>query len=144
MDKVKITGIIMNKEYATVVDNWLICYQNKYGVGIHRPLLECSNYPGIFAFEEEILIGGLTLTIHNDWIFLHCGFVLPEYRGMGIYKKILLSLVDFAGAEGLSGIFTSTYSFEAPHLYERLGFIKGSVMPDCPKGNTSIDYYKLI
>lgn len=44
----------------------------------------------------------------------------------------------------ISGIIVSTYDFEAPEVYERLGFTRGAVLPNCPKGNTSIDYYKVL
>jgi GNAT superfamily N-acetyltransferase len=141
---IEYTDVIIKPEYAKTVDNWLIAYQNANGKNINRAKVKNSDFEGMYALHDGELVGWLTIRLQSDWIFLHCGYVLPEYRGKGIFKKILRHLEKLAEAEKLSGIFTSTYTFEAPHIYESLGFIKGSELTDCPKGNTSIDYYKRI
>ena len=97
---------------------------------------------GAFADVGNVLIGGLTFHVHNDWVFLHCGYVWEQYRGIGVYTSLVESVENVARNAGLSGIFVSTYDFEAPGLYERLGFTRGAVLHNCPEGNTSIDYYK--
>jgi|GEM_PF-4431637 len=137
--------MLKNAEYACMVENWIIDYENEKGCGINRLKVEKGeDFPGIYAFKNDMLIGGLTFCVQNDWLFLHCGFVLPEYRGKRIYSTFLHELEIFAKKSKLSGIHVSTYSFEAPHIYEHLGFRKGAALKDLPKGNTSIDYYKYL
>lgn len=136
--------ILHNSEYAIMIENWLINYQIKYGKGIHNHNIASNTScgTGVYAFNEDKLVGGLTFHIHNDWIFLNCGYILPEYRGQKIYSKFLHEIEKLAIRSKLSGMFVSTYTFEAPHIYEHFGFVKGSVLKDMPKGNTNIDYYK--
>jgi len=104
--------------------------------------MENVEHHGLYAFCGDELIGGLTLDLRDDWVFLGCGFVLPEYRNRGIYKHIMQLIEERARSLNISGIFVSTYEFEAPHIYESLGYTKGCVLRNMPKGNTSIDYYK--
>lgn len=136
-------NFIDNPEYANMVENWLVDYENKNGNGINRErVAEPFNGMGIYAMDGNALVGGLTFRIQNDWIFLCCGYVLPEYRGRRIYSTFIFELEHMAAERGLSGIFVSTYTFEAPRVYEHLGFMKGATLEDLPKGNTNIDYYK--
>lgn len=91
-----------------------------------------------------MLVGDITYYIQNEWLFIESGFILPEYRGRGLYRALIGVLEDCARHNKAGGLFLSTYTFEAPGLYEKLGFTKGSVLPNIPRGNTSIDYYKIL
>jgi len=143
MSKNGITFIEANHlTYATTITNWLIEYQNENGNNINKPMRESVDLRGIYAFCGDELIGGLTFTTRYEWVFLDCGFVLPEYRNQGIYKDIMRSIERAARKEGLCGVWVSTYEFEAPYIYESLGYTKGCILRNLPKGNTSIDYYK--
>lgn len=134
-----------NLEYAVAVENWLVDFQNENGHGIKKRPVEISRYRlGAYAFDEAELVGGITFGIQNCWVFVGCGFVLPQYRGRGIYRELLNIMEVFAKDMGIKGIFLSTYDFEAPELYPRFGFTRGSVLPDCPPGNTNIDYFKVL
>ena len=97
---------------------------------------------GAFAIAGDELLGGVTFNAHNDWVWLQCGFVYEPQRRQGIYRSLLEIVERWAKESGMSGIFVSTYDFEAPLVYERLGFTRGAVLGNCPKGNTSINYYK--
>lgn len=97
---------------------------------------------GVYALVDGLLVGGLTFFAHNDWIFLESGYVDKHYRNLGIYTNLMAEVESMARREGLSGIYASTYTFEAPVLYEKMGFVLGGVMHDCPMGNTSLDYIK--
>lgn len=97
---------------------------------------------GFFAMVGNILVGGITYHIHFGWVYLHCGYVWEQYRGIGVYSALMQAIEAEARNNGLSGIWVCTYEFEAPAVYEHMGFTKGSILTNCPKGNTSIDYYK--
>lgn len=110
----------------------------KYKIGAEK-----YNAPvGIFAMIDNVLVGGITYHLQNDWVFLHCGYVWEQYRGMGVYSELMKTLETAARNKGMSGLFVSTYDFEAPKVYEHMGFSKGAILTNCPDGNTSIDYFK--
>ena len=98
--------------------------------------------PGVYAYAGDTLIGGLTFLVHNDWVFFQCGFVAEGCRNGGVYTRIIDAVEKWAREHGISGLFTSTFDFEAPSLYEKLGFVRGGTMQNCPKGNTSYEYIK--
>ena len=97
---------------------------------------------GVFAVMGREVVGGLTFNLRNDWLFLDCGFVFPEWRRKGIYRCLMDLVEHFALTCGCYGIQVSTYAFEAPAVYERLGYVQGTVRRNFPRGNTSIDYIK--
>lgn len=134
-----------HKDYAAKVLNALRDYEAENGNGIKmQPHLKPEEMDcfGCYAETGNTLLGGLLFSIQNEWIFLSSGFVWPNYRGMGIYSSIIKNIEEKARANKCNGIFVSTYDFECPHIYEHFGFKKGSVLPDMPKGNTNIDYFK--
>ncbi|HEX6506064.1 MAG TPA: GNAT family N-acetyltransferase [Chloroflexota bacterium] len=54
----------------------------------------------------------------SPWI---CGMVVkPEYRGLGIARRLLQALESFAGARGVERLWVFTES--APDFYERCGW----------------------
>lgn len=91
---------------------------------------------------DEQLLGGVTFQIHNDWLFLGSGFVWEPYRGKGVYSALMHELEALARRLELSGIDIWTYEWEAPALYEALGFTRNGIHHNFPKGNTAIEYIK--
>ena len=139
---IEYSEITTNPVYANAVANWLIDYQNENGNGLSKPPRSHTEYQGVYALCNDELVGGLTFYVNNDWVFLDSGYVLESYRNNGIYKHIVRHIESVVREKGLSGVWLSTYEFEAPHIYEALGYTKGNVLRDMPRGNTSIDYYK--
>lgn len=97
---------------------------------------------GIFALDGNKPVGGITYHLASGLVYLHCGYVFEEYRGKGVYRSLLKTLEDVARAKGFSGVWVSTYNFECPALYKKMGYTKGTVLHNCPEGNTSSDNYK--
>lgn len=124
----------------------LMEFEAEHGVGLSGRKVNADRAApyGAFALSGKEVLGGLTFDIYNDWIWLQCGFVRAEQRSRGIYRSLLDIIELRARKAGISGIFVSTYDFEAPAVYERLGFTRGAVLPNCPKGNTTINYFKAL
>lgn len=141
-----IMWITENFAAAEAVTNALNMYERTYAKNPEFIIpKEVGAHPvGIYAYEKSELLGGITYYTHNDWIFLLCGYVWPEWRERGIYRTMIETLAEKLKVVGISGIFASTYDWEAPKVYEALGFTRGAILRNCPKGNTSIDYYKEI
>lgn len=121
-------------------------FEATHGHGIGRlpdiAAEEVEKFNGVYAMQDELLLGGVVLIQDADWITLWCGYVWPQFRGLGIYTAILEFAEKVAKNMGFRGFACWTYEFECPRIYERMGFTKGSVMRDFPKGNTSTHYYK--
>jgi len=131
--------------------NWLAEYQVEYGNGIDadgliwatRQSVRSWQHESVYAHDGDELIGGALFVVADDWIFLDRAFIVTEYRGQGIYSRIIREIDGYAEKHGIRGIEVQTWDFEAPHIYEHLGFTKGCVHPDKPRGNTVYHYYKL-
>ena len=131
--------------------NWLAEYQVKYGNGIDANGLVWGNHrivgswphESIYAHDRGKLIGGALFSDNDDWIYLDRAFILPEYRGQGIYSAIVKKIDECAEQHNIRGIEVHTWDFEAPNIYEHLGFTRGCVFPDKPKRNTEYHYFKL-
>ena len=79
-------------------------------------------------------VGGLrgrtfyqSLTIDHLWID-------EKFRKMGFGKDLLLKAEGLAKEEGCVSANTSSYSFQAPQFYEKLGYKKVGVFEGYPEG----------
>ena len=59
-----------------------------------------------------------------DWSYIRMVGVHPEYRGMGIAKRLTQMCVDHArqANEKIVGLHTSEKMDDARHIYESIGF----------------------
>lgn len=134
-----------NKKYIRQVMQAILDFEHEHGKGIEAKVADKVGLPpeGVFAFAPNgELLGGLTYRVYNDWVFLDYGFVWDPYRGQGIYAGLIHTLEQAARSAGLVGMEVWTYTWEAPSVYEALGFERGAVLRDFPRGNTSIEYQK--
>lgn len=134
-----------DQKYIRMVTQAVLNFETEHGTGIRsKDAGEVGLSPdGIFAFSEnDELLGGITYHICNDWLFINEGFVWEPHRRQGIYLALMAELEAAARASGLEGMDVWTYEFEAPAVYEALGFIRSGVHRNFPKGNTSIQYIK--
>lgn len=134
-----------NKKYIRQVMQAILDFESDHGKGIEAKVADKVGLPpeGVFAFAPNgELLGGLTYRVYNDWVFMEQGFVWPLYRRMGIYADLIGTLEQAARSAGLVGMEVWTYTWEAPAVYEALGFKRGAVLRDFPRGNTSIEYQK--
>ncbi|BCA96159.1 GNAT family acetyltransferase [Legionella antarctica] len=54
------------------------------------------------AFDQDKIVAGATLAIHNDVCDLGVTSTLPAYRGRGLQKKLLCTRLDFAKQHDLA------------------------------------------
>jgi ribosomal protein S18 acetylase RimI-like enzyme len=62
-------------------------------------------------------------------------WVHPERRGSGLGSALMARAIEEARARGCRLMFLSTYDFQAPEFYERLGFERIATIPDKPLGH---------
>ncbi|MDM5247207.1 GNAT family N-acetyltransferase [Lysinibacillus sp. G4S2] len=93
-----------------------------------KPLLEKGCYY-LIATEEDKLMGWVLLGTSKDQFtdkingFIYELFVLVEYRGKGISKRLMTTAIDQLRQQGYSEVRLSAFSENnAIKLYEKMGF----------------------
>lgn len=62
-------------------------------------------------------------------------WVHPDRRGSGLGSALMARAIDEARSRGCRLMFLSTYDFQAPDFYARLGFECIATIPDKPLGH---------
>lgn len=62
-------------------------------------------------------------------------WVHPDRRKAGLGSALVAQAIDEARARGCRLMFLTTYDFQAPDFYERLGFECIATIPDKPLGH---------
>lgn len=133
------------KKYIRMVSQAVLNFETEHGKGIPAKDAEQMGLPpeGVFAVSEKgELLGGITFRVYNDWVWIENGFVWEPHRRKGIYATLIRELEKLARKAGLAGMDVWTYEWEAPAVYEALGFTRNGVHHNFPRGNTSIEYIK--
>ena len=115
----------------------LLCYNgNRAG-----PLQFQKFVLGVRGPGEELL-GGLVAmqywnAMHIDLLWVH-----EELRGRGVGKDLMQRAEAALRARGGEIIFLSTWSFQAPGFYEKLGFSPFGTLQGVPPGGSRVWYAK--
>ena len=71
-------------------------------------------------------------------------WVDAAYRGRGYGVALLNAMVAEAERRGVKRIWVSSYSFQAPGMYEKAGFRRMAVFEDWPDGHTNVILCKTV
>jgi GNAT superfamily N-acetyltransferase len=69
-------------------------------------------------------------------------WVHKSQRGRGLGRALVQAAEAEAVRRGCEQVVLATHSFQAPAIYERLGYEKQAVIRDQPKGYSSVIYLK--
>lgn len=124
--------------YITYMHGWI--YKEEYGYStafeayVAQSLSDfVLNYKAGYdrlwiAEHNEKIVGCIGIVGHGEraqlrWFLLH-----PDYRGIGLGRRLLLGAIDFCREVGYNGVFleTTTDLDKAIGMYERAGFAKVS------------------
>ncbi|MEC2057647.1 GNAT family N-acetyltransferase [Peribacillus psychrosaccharolyticus] len=93
-----------------------------------EPLLEKGSYY-LIATEEDELMGWVLIGASKDQFtdkmngFIYELFVIEEFRGNGISKRLIRTAIDFLKQDGYSEVRLSAFAEnQAIKLYEKMGF----------------------
>lgn len=93
-----------------------------------EPLLEKGSYY-LIATEEDELMGWVLIGASKDQFtdkmngFIYELFVIEEFRGNGISKRLIKTAIDFLKQDGYSEVRLSAFAEnQAIKLYEKMGF----------------------
>lgn len=61
---------------------------------------------------------------HKTDAYLGFMYVVPDYRGQGVNKKVLNRLIEWSRSQGVSDLYLDVYSANSPAInaYEKAGF----------------------
>lgn len=93
-----------------------------------EPLLEKGSYY-LIATENNKLLGWIFIGASKDQFtdkaygFIYELFVLKEFRGTGVSKKLMKTAIDHLKQDGYTEVRLSAYAEnQATKLYEKMGF----------------------
>ena len=86
--------------------------------------------------------GALTGQSVWDWFYVNLLWGDDAERGKGLGRRLMLAAETEAEKRGCIGIWVSTYSFQAPMFYEKLGYASFGQIDGFPKGHTRHFYQK--
>lgn len=92
--------------------------------------------------DGPIIQGGLIGFIQWDWFHIETLGVAAALRGQGWGHKLIDTAEAVAREQNCQGMWLSTFTFQAPGFYERIGFEKCGEITDHPVGQSRIFYMR--
>lgn len=71
-------------------------------------------------------------------------WVHQSHRGRGYARTLITAFVDEAARRGVHRIWVASYDFQAPRLYEKLGFVRAAELAHWPEGHTNVILCKML
>jgi ribosomal protein S18 acetylase RimI-like enzyme len=83
----------------------------------YRPL-------GVFERDQRSgqVLAGLYGFTWGDWLEIKLVWVRPDHRGRGLGRRLVEAAEAEARARGCHNAWLDSYSFQAPGMYEKLGY----------------------
>ncbi len=106
----------LSKNEWNFIGNQLAKYGAKFGVKVNH-----HDYSFIFKENEEIL-GILNGYFDYDEGKITKLIVSEDHRRKGIGKSLMIEAENYLRSQNLRFISVSTYEFQAPEFYKKLGF----------------------
>ena len=88
------------------------------------------------TLKSEIgeVVGGIRSRAFYQSLTIDFLWIDERFRRMGYGKDLMLKVEGLAKEEGRISANTMTYSFQAPHFYEKLGYKIVGVFEEYPEG----------
>ncbi len=88
--------------------------------------------------EHDEIRGGVTGGVWGGWFHVVNLWVDEELRGRGLGRDLMLAAEQEARAVGARKAFLETHTFQAPWLYEKLGYTTIATLEDYPPGQAQL------
>ncbi len=86
--------------------------------------------------EDGHIVGGLSGIDWGGCFHIRLLWVHEDYRGEGYGTRLVHAAEQEAVARGCRQVTVSTFSYQAPEFYARLGFEQYAVLNDVPAGHS--------
>ena len=97
-----------------------------------------SEYHAVSVFlrdERDEILGGLLGNIWGGWLHVAILWVSEPLRGKGYGQQLLAAAERYAIERGCTRVWLTTFSFQAPDFYPKLGYETFTVLEDHPTGH---------
>jgi GNAT superfamily N-acetyltransferase len=85
--------------------------------------------------ERDEVLGGLLGSIWGGWLQVGILWVTEPLRGQGHGRRLLEAAEGYARERGCTHAWLTTFSFQAPDFYPKLGYEPFAVLEDHPLGH---------
>jgi GNAT superfamily N-acetyltransferase len=85
--------------------------------------------------EYDEVLGGLLGALWGDWLHVAFLWVAEPLRGRGHGRQLLEAAEGYAVERGCTRAWLTTFSFQAPGFYPKLGYESFGVLEDHPTGH---------
>jgi GNAT superfamily N-acetyltransferase len=85
--------------------------------------------------EHDEVLGGCLGEIWGGWLSVNFLWVAEPFRGRGHGRQLLAAAERYAIERGCTRAWLTTFSFQAPELYPKLGYETFAVLEDHPRGH---------
>jgi GNAT superfamily N-acetyltransferase len=89
-------------------------------------------------------VGGLWARRYYDWLYVDLLYVPEEARGSDVGSRLMAKAEAFARRNGCIGVWLSTYGFQAPGFYRKLGYQAFGTLKHHPPGKKFFLFRKLL
>ncbi|MFD7460919.1 MULTISPECIES: GNAT family N-acetyltransferase [unclassified Streptomyces] len=89
-------------------------------------------------------VGGLTGWTWGGLCAVHLLWVREDVRGDGWGSRLMRAAEEEGVRRGCTDMVVSTYTFQAPEFYLRLGFRETGRTPGVPGGHADVSFHKVI
>lgn len=116
----------------------------KHSDDLSAPAYQKKSVNWVLSDSNGECIAVLTADLLWDWLYIDELWVADSCRGLGYGKLLLEKAEDYARDEELSGLWLWTQSWQAPKLYERMGYVEFTRFENFPKGHSRIGLRKVL
>ena len=85
--------------------------------------------------EHDEVLGGCLGEIWGGWLSVNFLWVTGALRGQGHGRRLLAAAERYAVERGCTRAWLTTFSFQAPQFYPKLGYESFAVLDDHPLGH---------
>ena len=82
------------------------------------------------------IVGGVIGATYWNWLYINLMWVQEDLRGKGYGQQLLAQAEDEAKKRGAKHAYLDTFSFQAPHFYQKFGYEEFGRLEDFPPGHT--------
>jgi ribosomal protein S18 acetylase RimI-like enzyme len=94
--------------------------------------------------QGKEIVGGLAGWTWMGWLFVDLLWVAEKFRGKGYGRSLMTRAEAEARKRGAGYVYLSTFSFQAPKFYRKLGYREFGRQKDFPAGHTRIWLHKTL
>ncbi len=82
------------------------------------------------------IVGGLSGYTWMNWLYVDLLWISDEHRGKNLGRSLITKAETEARKRGVRSVYLSTFSFQAPGFYKKLGYKEFGKQKDFPAGHT--------